>query len=112
VREIGIIEKQSSFWFQAKTAQSIVEGNVLFNGPRAAINLNDGFGGATNISSNLIFNQCRETGDHGPINSWDRTAYISDVLTGEPSYSAAMNHITHNMIIANYGSSQVRCALF
>ena len=71
-----------------------------------AINLNDGFGGATNITSNLIFNQCRETGDHGPINSWDRTAYISDVLTGEPSYSAAMNHVSKNMIIANYGSSQ------
>lgn len=31
-REIGIIEKQSSFWFQAKTAQSIVSSNVLFNG--------------------------------------------------------------------------------
>ena len=35
-REIGIIEKQSSFWFQAKTAQTIVSDNVLFNGPRAA----------------------------------------------------------------------------
>eukprot|EP00039_Didymoeca_costata_P013183 m.196382 g.196382 ORF g.196382 m.196382 type:complete len:799 (+) comp15699_c0_seq3:667-3063(+) len=106
VREIGIIEKQSSAWFQAKTCQSIVENNIIFNGPRAGINLNDGFGGSTNISKNLIFNECRETGDHGPINSWDRTAYISDVATGKPSYTAAMNHVRQNFIIANYGSSQ------
>ena len=36
-REIGIIQKQSSVWFQAKTAQTVIEGNVMFNGPRAAI---------------------------------------------------------------------------
>ena len=65
-----------------------------------------GFGGATNVTDNLIFNQCRESGEHGPINSWDRTAYLSDVLHGEPSYEAAINHVTNNMIIANYGSSQ------
>jgi hypothetical protein len=58
---------ESSFWNQAKTCQTFVKDNVLFNGPRAAINLNDGFGGGSSITSNLIFNQCRETGDHGPI---------------------------------------------
>ena len=49
---------------------------------------------------------CRETGDHGPINSWDRNAFISDVKYGTPSYTAEMNHVDHNMIIANYGASQ------
>merc|ERR1712190_706578 len=67
---------------------------------------NDGFGGGTNATRNLLFNTCRETGDHGPINSWDRNAYISDVLTGKPSYTAQTNHVDHNMIIANYGASQ------
>jgi hypothetical protein len=43
---------------------------VLFNQPRAAINFNDGFGGGSEITKNLIYNACRETGDHGPINSW------------------------------------------
>ena len=33
-REIGIIQKQSSFWFQGKACQSIIKDNVLFNGPR------------------------------------------------------------------------------
>jgi hypothetical protein len=108
VREIGLIEKQSSMWFQAKTSQSILQGNIAFNGPRAGVNFNDGFGGGTNVTDNLIFNQCRESGDHGPINSWDRNAYLSDVAYGpdNPSYDAAMNNVVNNMIIANYGSSQ------
>ena len=42
----------------------------------------------------------------GPINAWDRNAFISDVKYGKPSYEAQMNHVDHNMIIANYGASQ------
>ena len=57
----------------------MIQDNVVFNGPRAGINFNDGFGGGTNVTNNLIYNQCRESGDHGAMNSWDRTAYISDV---------------------------------
>ena len=41
-REVGLYEKQSSFFVQAKTAQSMIKGNVFFNGPRAGINANDG----------------------------------------------------------------------
>ena len=41
-REVGLYEKQSSFFIQAKTALSRVQGNVFFNGPRAGINANDG----------------------------------------------------------------------
>ena len=37
VREIGLIQKQSSAWFQAATAFSHLEGNVHFNGPRAGV---------------------------------------------------------------------------
>jgi hypothetical protein len=39
IREVGLYEKQSSFFVQAKTAQSIIKGNVFFNGPRAGINV-------------------------------------------------------------------------
>jgi|TARA_B110000902_G_scaffold255806_1_gene321638 hypothetical protein len=93
-------------WFQAKTCQTDLHDNLIFNGPRAGINFNDGFGGGTNVTRNLIYNQCRESGDHGPINSWDRTAYISKVFDGTPSYKAATNNVNKNFIIANYGSSQ------
>lgn len=70
------------------------------------VNFNDGFGGGTNVTDNLIYNQCRESGDHGAMNSWDRTAYISDVKYGTPSYEAQMNEVNNNFIIANYGASQ------
>lgn len=44
-RSAGIIEKQSSMWFQAKSCQNTIQDNIAFNQPRAAINFNDGFGG-------------------------------------------------------------------
>ena len=66
VREIGIWQKQSSFYFQAVAAQTTLRGNVHFNGPRAGINLNDGFGGGDVLEGNLIANCVRESGDHGP----------------------------------------------
>ena len=76
VHELGIWEKQSSFYFQAKTCQTLIQNNIFFNGPRAGINFNDGFGGGSNISENLLLNTCRESGDHGPFNSWDRQVGI------------------------------------
>eukprot|EP01045_Picozoa_sp_COSAG04_P061225 COSAG04_NODE_31330_length_257_cov_0.658228_1_plen_40_part_10 len=39
--------------------QTTIVGNLLFNGPRAAINHDDGFGGGNNISDNALFNWCR-----------------------------------------------------
>jgi hypothetical protein len=41
VREIGIIEKQSSMWFQAKACLTTLDSNIAFNQPRAAINFNE-----------------------------------------------------------------------
>jgi len=106
VREIGIIEKQSSMWFQAKSAQTRLDSNVAFNQPRAAINFNDGFGGGNHANRNLLFNTCRETGDHGPINSWDRQPFVTEIANGSPSFTPAMSEVSSNFIIANYGASQ------
>jgi hypothetical protein len=77
IREVGLYEKQSSFFIQAKTAFSQIHGNVFFNGPRAGINANDGFGGGDDIGHNLVFSSCRESGDHGPFNSWDRQPFLT-----------------------------------
>jgi len=41
--------------------------NIVYNGPRAHLNHNDGFCGGTVHESNLIFNSCRESGDHGAV---------------------------------------------
>ena len=104
VHELGISEKQSSFYFQAKSCSNEVRANIFFNGPRAGINFNDGFGGNSSVVKNLLFNTCRESGDHGPFNSWDRQVYVTKVRDGTASTVKAWDHIAQNMIIANYQS--------
>lgn len=106
VREIGLYEKQSSAWGQAKAALSHLENNIFFNMPRAAINFNDNLGGGNNISRNLIWNTCRESGDHGPINTWDRMPFLTRLRGGVPSFEPLPTRIDRNFIIANYGGSQ------
>eukprot|EP00912_Choanoflagellata_sp_UC4_P000607 UC4_evm1s378 len=68
IRETGVWEKQSSCWFQAKTAETTLTRNLCFNLARAGFNFNDGFGGGDHVYNNLIFNSNRESADHGPIN--------------------------------------------
>ena len=104
VHELGIWEKQSSFYFQAKSCQNIIKGNIFFNGPRAGINFNDGFGGGNNVTENLLFNTCRESGDHGPFNSWDRQVYVTKVRNGTATTEKEYDYITYNFMIANYNS--------
>jgi len=107
VREIGAYQLQSSYWFTSKSAMTRVEGSTVFNIPRAAINLNDP-GNGSNMTGLSIFNTCRQSGDHGPINSWDRfpmsTAVRADGAAA--SYAAADTETSNSMIIANYGASQ------
>lgn len=105
-REVGLYEKQSSFFVQAKTSESRILSNVFFNGPRAGINTNDGFGGGDEIAYNLIFSTCRESGDHGPFNSWDRQPFITTVRTGEPSLIMQWREIHHNFLIDNYSPQE------
>jgi len=57
--ELGLIQKQSSFYFQAETAETVLANNIVFNIPRAGVNFNDGFGGGSEMRENLMFNTCR-----------------------------------------------------
>ncbi|XP_019849680.1 PREDICTED: uncharacterized protein LOC109580680 [Amphimedon queenslandica] len=104
VHELGIWEKQSSFYFQAKSCQNTIMGNINFNGPRAGINFNDGFGGQSTVAENLQFNTCRESGDHGPFNSWDRQVFVTKVRNGTASPEKDWDYIYSNFMIANYDS--------
>lgn len=104
VHDIGIYEKQSSGWGQAKACLSELRGNIMFNMPRAAINFNDHLGGGNVVHHNLIWNTCRESGDHGPINTWDRMPFLTDVR-GQPSFDPATTVIAKNFIVSNYGGS-------
>ena len=106
VHEIGIYGKQTSAFIQALACQTEIRDNVFFNGPRAGINFNDGFGGGNSVENNLIFNMVRETADHGPFNSWDRQPFITTVKDGKtPSLDPATSFITRNFLINNYHST-------
>jgi hypothetical protein len=54
--ELGLFVKQSGFYYHAMGANVSVLENVFFNGPRAGVNINDGFGGGHEISRNVGFN--------------------------------------------------------
>lgn len=103
--EIGLFGKQTAAYFQSVTCQTLLEGNVFFNGPRAGVNFNDGFGGGSNVTKNLLFNFVRETKDHGPFNSWDRQPYLTKVKHEKTaSLTPKENYMTYNFIINNFNS--------
>lgn len=104
MRELGIYQKQSSAYAHSKAALSIVRKNIMFNMPRAAINFNDMMGGGDLVYHNLIFNTCRESGDHGAINTWDRQPFLTDLRDGRPSFQPRSRKIWRNLIFANYGA--------
>ena len=103
--ETGIYIKQSSPVLISVSRSVSVVGNLMFNMPRAAININDGFYGNHTLSYNVIFNAVRETVDHGPINSWDRQPYLTDAVEpGVPSLWQHYSYIHHNTLLKNYGT--------
>lgn len=59
VFENGVWGKQTYPFVQSRSCETNVNGNIFFNGPRAGININDGFGGGNEINNNLLFNFVR-----------------------------------------------------
>jgi len=104
----GLFEKQSSFYFQAKSRGSVIDSNIFFHGPRAGMNFNDGFGGGSRVSSNLMFSTVIESGDHGPFNSWDRQVWEWLDDTGARTVLKEYDEITGNFFIGNwYGQEAI-----
>lgn len=107
ISELGIYQKQSSAVFISKAALTTIQNNIMFNIARAAINFNDMMGGGDIVDRNVIFNTCRESGDHGPINSWDRQPFLTNMVDGfTPSFVPIRRIISYNLIFANYGANQ------
>ncbi|CAF4707697.1 unnamed protein product [Rotaria sp. Silwood2] len=107
MHETGIYVKQSAPVLIAVSRSVSVIGNLMFNIPRAAVNINDGFYGNHTISWNVMFNTVRETSDHGPINTWDRQPFLTDGRqTGVPSLWQHQSYIHHNLLFNNYNSFQ------
>ena len=57
--------------------------------------------------NNLIFNSCRESADHGPINSWDRQPFVTlwGLHPGKASALMAPRNVTRNFLVGNYGGT-------
>lgn len=78
---LGLFEKQSAAVTLSVASRVTIQGNTIHCMPRAGINLCDGCFGGHLIADNDLFDCVRETGDHGPFNSWGRDRFWS--LGGE-----------------------------
>ena len=79
--DLGRFEKQSAAVTLSVASHITVRGNTIHHLPRAGINICDGCFGGHLIENNDLFDCVRETGDHGPFNSWGRDRFWS--LGGE-----------------------------
>jgi hypothetical protein len=97
----GIYGKQTSFFFEGAAGHNTVANNVAYDGPRAALNQNDGAVGGTVFRGNLIFGHGRETSDHGPFNSWSRCPFRSlrGAKPGASDFDPAEYVLERNLII-------------
>jgi hypothetical protein len=75
IHNIGVFGKQTAGVFLSLSECITVAHNHIFETPRAAICINDGLYGGHTIEYNDIHDTVRETGDHGPFNSWGREPF-------------------------------------
>jgi len=77
IHHIGVFGKQVAGVFLSMSEKVTVSHNTIHDTPRAAICINDGCWGGHVIEFNDLYNTVRETGDHGPLNSWGRDRHWS-----------------------------------
>ena len=75
IHDTGIFGKQTAGIFLSVSRNNTISHNHIYNLPRAAICINDGTWGGHIIEYNDIHDTVRETGDHGPFNSWGRERF-------------------------------------
>ncbi len=72
IHDCGAFGKQIAGVFLSIALRNTISHNLMYNLPRAAICINDGWGGGHIVEFNEIHDTVRETTDHGPFNSWGR----------------------------------------
>lgn len=89
IHDIGLIEKQVAGVQIAMASTLRILHNIIYDVPRAGINIGDGTWGGHEIAYNDVFNTVLETSDHGAFNSWGRDRFwhpdrrTMDQLTAE-----------------------------
>lgn len=100
---MGRYEKQSAGVCISMASRVTVSANTIHDGPRAAININDGTWGGHRIIGNDIYAMVCETGDHGPINAWGRDRYwpITDITDAERRQLMILDAVEPSIIAYN-----------
>ena len=112
---LGMEDKQSAGVCISLAYGVTVSRSTLYHLPRAGVNIcENAFGGHT-VRDCDIFDCVRETGDHGPFNSWGRDrfwslgGYNTEGKKGKLKKEFALcdmlneNRIIHNRVAGNYG---------
>lgn len=108
IHDIGLLGKQTAGVYMSIARDITVSHNTIYNVPRSGVTVNDGSFGGHLIEHNDVFATVRETGDHGPFNSWGRDRHWQTGHAGgqksDQSRACAMSrldnykttHIRHN----------------
>lgn len=98
IRQCGIFGKQVAGVYISRAKRITASHNQIHDMPRAGICIGDGTWGGHVIEYNHICNTCRETGDHGPFNSWGRDRGWCLTQSHAP-YTPGRSHDAYKMLV-------------
>ena len=98
-RELGIHEKQSSFYTQFKSAQNHIHSNIVYNGPRAHLNNNDGFAGGQ-VCARHAHPRTRAPAHPRSLSNAARPRLLTLLPSPSPSASASSSRTTSSSTLA------------
>jgi len=104
IHDIGVFGKQVAGVFLSIAKSNTISHYQIRHTPRAAICMNDGWHGGQIIEFNDIHNTVRETGDHGPINSWGRETFWCRVQ----SHGSGASHEAGDVLQDAYLTTHIR----
>ncbi|AWW32775.1 hypothetical protein DN752_22980 [Echinicola strongylocentroti] len=112
MHDFGDVGKQVAGIYISMSFKIRASHNTIYNCPRAGICINDGTWGGHIIEHSDIWETVRETGEHGPFNSWGRERQWrgsrgkdDQFLKELTKLDALENVIVRNNRIANYRKS-------
>ncbi|WP_179338488.1 chitobiase/beta-hexosaminidase C-terminal domain-containing protein [Winogradskyella ludwigii] len=112
MHDFGDVGKQVAGVYISMSHKITASHNTIYNCPRAGICINDGTWGGHLIEFNDIWETVRETGEHGPFNSWGRERQWKGGRGTDEHFikeltrlDAIDNTILRNNKIANYRKS-------
>ncbi|MBC8770444.1 right-handed parallel beta-helix repeat-containing protein [Arenibacter sp. BSSL-BM3] len=112
MHDFGDYGKQVAGIFISMSHKITASHNTIYNCPRAGICINDGTWGGHVVEHNDIWETVRETGEHGPFNSWGRERQWlggggtdSEFIKEYVKLDALNATIIRNNRIANYRKS-------